>query len=258
MGQGHDIGDGTQCRQVAIVLDHLIAVILFQGADQLERHTHAGQPLEWAGTIGAMRVHHSHCIGQGLPGLVMIGHHHINAQTVGMGDLLMGRNAVIHCDDQPDPPDIVQKVDGFGVEAIAFLLPVGDIVDHIGAHRLQIAVQQRCGGDAVAIVVAVDHDEFARFHRQANAFHRPVHIPEQERVKQGVLFPVQRLDLLQAAYPTGTQYPGAERRKSCRLQRSQCLRVRCPAGCIPKLDAQILPPFLSSKIFPGLFRSPAS
>ena len=161
MGQGHDIGDGTQCRQVAIVLDHLIAVVPFQGADQLERHTHAGQPLEWAGTIGAMRVHHRHCIGQGLPGLVMVGHHHINAQTVGMGDLLMGRNAVIHCDDQPDPPDIVQEVDGFGIEAIALLLPVGDIVDHIGAHRLQIAVQQRCGGDAVAIVVAVDHDEFA-------------------------------------------------------------------------------------------------
>src|SRR5689334_21006268 len=49
----------------------------------------------------------------------------------------------------------------FGVEAVAFFQSLGNVVVHIAAQQRDGVPENRGGGDAIDVVIAVDHNFFA-------------------------------------------------------------------------------------------------
>ena len=186
-GQGNYVSQRCYRNQIAVLgqhhLLHVIALgLLFQRRDQLEGHSGAAQIA--AGGILRFKGRIQDSIGrrQLLRQRMVVGHDHFQSGFFRAADLLLRRNAVIHCYDQFDPggDDGFHRCHG---KAIALLDPFGDVVADIGPFALQILVQQHRSGDAVAIVVAKDENFFPFIDCPPNHNNRAIHIAQEHRVK---------------------------------------------------------------------------
>ena len=152
----------------------------------------------------------------------MIGNDRVDAERFGITDLVDGGNAVVHGDDQLDAL-LVQRIDGCVVHTVALRLTGGDVVHHMRADRLKIRIQQRRGGHAVCVIVAVDTDKLllrdSLMHAHTRFFHI-LNVPR--RLDLGVV--VQKiLDLLRRGDAADLKQHGDNARKMILILNGVCL-----------------------------------
>ena len=88
---------------------------------------------------------------------MVVGDDQVDAQLAGQGRLLDAADPAIHGDQQIG---LIggQRADGFGVQPVAFVDAMGDVVADFGAEQFQAQPENRRAGHAVDVVVAVDGD----------------------------------------------------------------------------------------------------
>ena len=96
-------------------------------------------------------------VGQLGARLVVVGDDQLDAQLAGQGRLFHAGDAAIHGDDQLGPVG-GQAADGLGVQPVAFVDAMGDVVAGLGAEQFQAEPEDGRAADAVDVVVAVDGD----------------------------------------------------------------------------------------------------
>ncbi len=186
-GEGDDVGDGAQGHQVQVLLQLGVGqgIGAVEGLQQLVGHAHPGQLLVGIGAVLALGVEHRHRPGQALLGLVVIGDDAVDPQAPGVVHLGVGGYAAVHRQEQAGPaaPGLVDS--GLG-QAVTVARPVGKEAGDLRAELGQSPVEEGGAGDAVDVVVAVDHDGAAGADRLLQALHGRLHPGHQERVVQVV------------------------------------------------------------------------
>ena len=157
----------------------LLPALAPQGQHQLQRHAAAGQVLEGIAAVGPVGVHHGAGRGQLLLALMVVRHHHVHAQGVGVSHLLHAGDAAVHRYQQADPLP-VQGQDGVPSQAVAILDAAGDIVHHVAAPGQEIVHQDHRGGDAVHVIVAENGDLFPVGQGAAHPLGGLVHVLHQK------------------------------------------------------------------------------
>ena len=163
-----DVGDRRQGDQaerpdqeVAEVGRGLLAVAeaLADLPGELERDPRAAEVAAGVGAAGQARMDDH--VGRRELGAdrVVVGDDQLDAQLArerGLGDR---RDAAVDRDDQRVRLRLGQLAEGLGVDAVAFLDPVRDVVDDVaGTGQLQAGPEDARAADAVDVVVAVDDD----------------------------------------------------------------------------------------------------
>ena len=98
----HNVRHRTQRDQVGIAVKHGICVAL-ERTDQLERHAHTRQAVERIGAVRTLVVHDRIRLRQCVVALMVVGDDHPHAQLACSRDLLVRRDAGVHCDQQACP-----------------------------------------------------------------------------------------------------------------------------------------------------------
>ena len=101
-----------------------------------------------------------------------------------------GSNAAIHR-DQETCPIVGNFLQGFQIEAIAFLFPVRYIIGCHSPQSTKIVHQKRSGGHTIHIIVPINHDFLSIPDSPGNALHCRLHVLHQEGVVKGHLLRVQ-------------------------------------------------------------------
>ncbi len=139
-----------------------------------------------------MGVHHGYGLGQLRLALVMVRHHHVQAQGVGKIHFLVSGDTAVHGDHQRGPL-VPEALDGGLGEAVAVLNPPGDIAQALGPAAFQIVHQKHGGGDAVHVVVPEDGDGLPSRNGLLNPGHGLVHVPHEHGGQRQLPVPVQKL-----------------------------------------------------------------
>ncbi len=166
MQQGDDIGDCAQRHQVQALLQFtLIAVIAVFSAHlqkclrHLVCHAYAGKLLGFRRRSGQLGVHH----GQGVEFLqvrgVVVGNNQVQSTALCRCRRLMASDAAVNC-KQEGAAFFGSARDGLGGQSVAVIDAMRQIAFHPGAVFAQYGGQQRRGGDAVSVIVAVYNNEF--------------------------------------------------------------------------------------------------
>ena len=136
-------------------------------------------------------VHHRHGVGQRCLALMVVCHHHIQPQGVGVVHLLVSGDAAVHGDHQGGPL-VPEGADGVPAETVAVLDAPGDIPQAPDAAALQVVCQHHRGGDAVHVVVAEHGDGLPVRDGPLDPGHRLVHVPHQQGRQRQLPLPVQK------------------------------------------------------------------
>ena len=179
---GHDVRDRAERDKVGVAVEHRVRVAV-ERADQLECHTHAREAVERIGVPGLLAVDDRFGLGQLVVALVMVGDDDLHAKLARERDLLVRGDARVHGYHQARAAS-VQLLHRLPRQAVALAQTVRDIIFTGCARRAQVIDQRAGRGDAVDIVVSVDHDALAALDRAANDTDRPVHVVHGERVVQ--------------------------------------------------------------------------
>ena len=174
--QRHNVRHGADRHDVKIGLERVHAA---QRLHQLCRHAHARQIREG---ISAQPRIDDHAIRQHGIRMVMVGHKHVQPQLSAKLHLFDRCHAAVHRHHQ-----IVfcsQLPHRVLVKAVAFLMPVGNVITGVQSQRPEVEHQQRRCSHTVRIIVAVDADTLLFRYRLADAIHRLLHTAEQERIVQ--------------------------------------------------------------------------
>ena len=194
----HDIGDGADGNQIResfadaahrLLLGNVL-VLCLKGAKQLEDHADARQFLKGIGTVGAAGIDHRGGCRQVAVALVVVGDDHVGASRERVCDLAVGSDARVHRDDEVGAL-VNEVIDRALAHAVALSHAVGDVVADIRAHRREVKIQDADRGHAVHIVVAVDHDLFLVGKRPFDAGDCLIHVEQQHRRVQKLLFHAQ-------------------------------------------------------------------
>ena len=223
--QRHHIRHGAHGHQIRIAAEHGLSIPL-AGADQLHGHAHARQIRVGIAVPGLLAVDHGDGVRQrvGLA-LVVIGDDHVHADGLGVLGLLQGGDAAVHGDEQTDPfcPETVQRGT---VEAVAFLVAVGNIAHALEALAAQIVGDQTGGGDAVHIIVAINSDRLLLLDGASQAPDSLGHA-------------LHLHGIMQTGKPTVQQLPGL--RQSADAAKRQYSRKKRPAARLFQLIRNIRP-----------------
>ena len=179
---GHDVRDRAERDKVGVAVEHRVRVAV-ERADQLECHTHAREAVERVGVPGLLAVDDRFGLGQLVVALVMVGDDDLHAELARERDLLVRGDARVHGYHQARAAS-VQLLHRLPRQTVALAQTVRDIIFTGCARRAQVIDQRAGRGDAVDIVVSVDHDALAALDRAANDTDRPVHVVHGERVVQ--------------------------------------------------------------------------
>ena len=123
-------------------------------------------------------------VGQRLVRVVMIRHHHLQPQLARQPHLLHRRHAAVHRHHQVVL--LGQLPHRRHVQAVALLVPVGDVIPRVDADGAEVQQQQRGRRHAVGVVIAVDAHALLFLLRLPDAPHRLVHVVQQIGVVQVV------------------------------------------------------------------------
>ena len=163
--------------------------------------------------------------------MVVIGDHHIDTQSLGVGYLGRSGDAAVHRDDELHAL-LAQPVHCAAVQAVTLSGAVGNIAYNMSASLPQKFCEQTGGGDAIHIIVAVDGDGVPPFHGLGDADGGPVHIPHEKRVVEQLWAVGKKLPRLFR----GVQPPGAQHN---RTQRGYARQLQLPPGLIRAAPAQV-------------------
>ena len=161
---------------------------------------------------------------------MVVGDDDVQVVFVGRGDLSVGANAAVDCDQQlclgSDPQNCIV------VEPVAFVDPVRDIGADPSAQRLQCADQQGSRGDAVGVEIPVDAEGLPAAQRLPDALDSDVHVAQQEGVFQRRVFSAQKcLHRCWGGEPTCVKHLGQQRVfRDSRQKGSGGSGSDCPAG----------------------------
>ena len=127
-------------------------------------------------------------------------------------------NAAVDRDDELHAIGL-QTIERLGLKAVAVLDAIGKEVHDVRAEQLQRAAKNDRGGNAVAIVIAVDGDALFPLDRRENPVDRRRHIREHERIVQMIeRRPEKSLRALELVDPANRQQP-RDRRADLQLAR---------------------------------------
>ncbi|MNE28376.1 hypothetical protein D3C80_1218140 [compost metagenome] len=136
-----------------------------QRQHQIKSHTDAGQGFGRELTAAQVRVDDRFRRRQGFPRQVVVSHQHLHAFGVGHVHSRMGRDAVIHREDQFGTARR-RLFDHFGTQAVAVLKTIRhQIIDRTAAHAAQRQHRQRSTGGAISVEVPHHHDAATRRQR---------------------------------------------------------------------------------------------
>ena len=164
--QGHHVGHSSQGGQPDGLQQEIAhpradfagpAGLLAQGPGQLEGHARAAQVAERIAAAGQAGMDDGRRLGQLRRRLVVIGDDQLQAELAGQGGLFHGGDAAIDR-DQHRRLAVAPGADGLDVQPISFLDAMGHIVADLGPQHLQTEPEDRRAGNAVDVIVAVDHD----------------------------------------------------------------------------------------------------
>ena len=183
---GDDVGgdaDGNQVEQRLEFVVVLQAVAFGEGLHELEADAAAAEVLARVGTPLHLGVEDGDGGGQLWVGHVVVADDEVDAAGLGVGDLFYGLDAAVEHYDEPDAAlgGVVYALAG---DAVPLLVAGGDVVLDVGVVVLEILVDERYGGSAVDVVVAVDHDALLGAHGLVEAVHGLVHAGHKEGVVQ--------------------------------------------------------------------------
>ena len=170
----HHVGHGAQGGQLAVHFQQLGGVTAFQRGAKLERHARAAQIFKRAFVVGPLGVYDGNRVGERVTRQVVVRDDEVKAQFLGAGGFLDGGNAVVHRDHE------LKALSGQGFQRCACQAVTGTAGGQLAADVRALAgetfVQNRGGGNAVHIVVAVNDHEFFVLDGFLNAGDRFVHI----------------------------------------------------------------------------------
>ena len=162
----HDVGDGSHGSQGGRIQEERfhslgdarpVVILSRDFPRELQRNTRAAQ-IGVRVACADSRVHDRDDIGESFGGRVVVGDDHVDGSR-DLGERRSGAYAAVDGDDQFGAL-IDEPFQGVGIEAI----PFGQAVGHVGFDRRaelgQARVQDRGGGHAIDVVVAVDNDFF--------------------------------------------------------------------------------------------------
>lgn len=185
-GQGHHVRHGAQRHQLEQAVQEGLVPRrrsgrgVEQGLGQLEGHPDAGQV--GIGVVAQARMHHRRGRGQALAQGVVVGNDPVQPEGPARLHLRHGAHAAVHGDHQGRPPGRRQFADAVQMQAIAVVEAVRDEEPHVGPELVQHAHQQRRGGDAVDVVVAIDADRLVPGQGLADPRHGGGHPLQQEGI----------------------------------------------------------------------------
>ncbi len=131
----------------------------------------------------AVRIDHGDRGRQGLGGLMVVGHDHVEAGLGGGIQRRVGGRAAIDGDDEVRALGL-ELEKRRRVRAVAFLLAIRDIGQKPAADRLEEALQERRRGRAVDIVIAEHGHGLAAHDRLGDSVCRLVHVEEDGGIGQ--------------------------------------------------------------------------
>ncbi len=178
----HDVRDRAERYEVGVAVEHRVRVAR-KRTDQLERDAHARETVERVGVPRLLAVDDRFGLGQVVVALVVVGDNDLHAKLPRERDLLVRRDARIHRDHQARAP-AVKLLHRLPRQTVALAQAVRDIIFARSALSAQVIDQRAGRGDAVNIVVAVDHNALASRERAAYHLDRLVHVAHQMRVVQ--------------------------------------------------------------------------
>ena len=109
----------------------------------------------------------------------------VNALLAGVVHLLHGLDAAVQGYQQLESA-LGSPVDALVGHAVAFVIAVGNVEVHLVREAADEGINERNGGRAVHVVVAVDEYLLLAGDGLVETFHRDVHVLHQERVVQVV------------------------------------------------------------------------
>ena len=122
VNDGHHVGNRAQHRQVRIFTVNIHNRLLgryilapqksFYRSNKFKGNANTRKIRKGILAIGAVRVDHGKCVGQGLSAFMMVGHHHIDPQCIGIIDLFDSGNTRIYGNNKLCPM-LMKHVDGF-------------------------------------------------------------------------------------------------------------------------------------------------
>jgi hypothetical protein len=150
--QRHQVAHRPQRGEVQVVLGagRVQPGAAPQRLRQLERHAGGAQLGERVAADGRVQ---QRAVRQLCPGPVVVGHEHVHPGRPGRGDLGDRGDAAVHCQEEADAL-AGQALDSGAREAVALVVPAGELPGGLrpdGAQRVQ---RNRSGADAVHVVVA--------------------------------------------------------------------------------------------------------
>ena len=221
----HHIRHRAQRDQVGIAVQHRVRVAC-QRADQLKRHAHACQTVERIGAVRPLIVHNRIRVRQRIVALVVVGDHHLHAKLARHSDLLVRRDARIHCDQQAGAL-LIELFHRLARQAVALAQTVGDVIFAYCADAAQIIHHDTGCSDAVHIIVPIDYNMLAPADRAADYRGGLFHIGHKQRVVQaGAVAAEIGCRRLRRVDPARGQNRGGKRRITARArQRVHARRV---------------------------------
>ena len=183
---GHHVGHRAHGGQIAVFVKYRAPFPRGgHGHGQHQGHPHAGQTLEGVRAVRPVGVHHRGRRGQPRLAGVVVGDDHVHPKLRRQGGLLHRCDAAVHRDDESDPL-FRQGVDRLRIQAVALSQAAGDVGNPLPAAGGQKLGQQAGGGDPVHVVVSVDGDKLLLLQGLPHPGRRPVHVPQQHGVRDGL------------------------------------------------------------------------
>ena len=177
----HHIRHGAERRHLGQTAPEIGgAAALSQRLHELERHAGTGELAR--GALGReLGVGQGHAPGHHVGGLMVVGHHEVDAARREVGNLVAGGDAVVHRHDdvgRAGGDDAVER--GLG-ESVALVEAMRDKRGDVTAERPQGLGKQAGRGDAVYVEIAEDRDCLVRVERAVEARDDLVHTRDDKR-----------------------------------------------------------------------------
>ena len=183
----HEVGGNADHQQVEQRDQGLErnAELLRIGLHELEAHAAAGQVVEGILAVLTLGVQHRHGLRKRFLRKMVVADNHLQALAAGVFDLVDGLDAAVERDDELEAA-VRGPVDALVGHAVALVVAVGNVEIHLVGETLDEGIDQRDGGRAVHVIVAVDQDLLAGGDGAVQPLHRLVHVLHQEGIVEGV------------------------------------------------------------------------
>ena len=182
---GHDVRcnrHGTEVEQLVQAVE-FNAIVGGKSLHEFETHAAAREMRVGVVIVAALGIENGHSRGQDLVGNVVVADDEIDATLLGIGDFFDGLDATVQDDDEAHT-GFGGIVDTAFRHPVTFFVAVGDVVVDVAVIATDESIDQCHGGDAVDVIVTVDHDALLARDGEVEAFDRHLHIVHEERVVQ--------------------------------------------------------------------------